>query len=77
MKKAAEERSTEIGISQGQNNKIANNKHFFIFSGFFLLFFFDKRNKKIGQNLLIFTKVIMHQKLKFDTYMNKFNQKFT
>ena len=75
MKKAAEERSTEIGISQGQNNKIANNKHFFIFSVFF--FFFDKRNKKIGQNLLIFTKVIMHQKLKFDTYKNKFNQKFT
>ena len=49
MKKAAEERSTEIGISQGQNNKIANNKHFFIFSGFFLFFFFDKRNKKLDK----------------------------
>ena len=39
MKKAAEERRTEIGISQGQNNKIGNNKHFFIFSGFFFFFF--------------------------------------
>ena len=39
MKNAAEERSTEIGISEGQNNKIANNKHFFIFSVFFFFFF--------------------------------------
>ena len=53
--------------------KITNIFSFFLF--FFV--FFDEKNKKIGQNLLVFTKVIMHQKLEFDTYKNKFNQKFT
>ena len=48
-----------------------------IFSFFLFFFFFDEKNKKTGQNLLVFTKVIMHQKLKFDTYKNKFNQTFT
>ena len=48
MKNAAEERSTEIGISEGQNNKIANNKHFFIFSVFFF-FFLIREIKKLDK----------------------------